>query len=153
MKCPWKSLGLAALAGLVVGLIAGFLPAHSNNTRLKEQISSLTQQRDDLEHDLNTERNRLVLSNFAVRASTITAEATANDYSVAGTSASALFTDLRRYVDGTSDAQAKEPISQVLAARDHVIAGLAQADPAIKPLLQQIATTLQTVSASANRNR
>ena len=150
MQGSWKSLGLAALAGLIIGLLVGFLPTHSSNTKFAEQSSTLTQQNNSLQSQLNAERNRLALSNFAVQAGVITAQAEANNYSQAGSSASALFTDLRRYVDGTTDDQTKQQVTEVLGARDRAIAGLAQADPGTKALLQQIFAKLQGLSDFAN---
>ena len=151
MQSSWKPLGLAALAGLIIGLLVGFLPTHASNTRLEEQNVSLTQQSSSLRSQLSAERNRLTLSNFAVQAGVITAQAEAKNYSQAGSSASALFTGLRRYIDGATDDPAKQQVAEVLAVRDRTIAGLAQADPGTSALLQQIFYKLQGVSDAANQ--
>lgn len=83
----------------------------------------------------------------------MSAQAESNSYSIAGSTASSLFTALRGYVDTTADVQSKPQIIEVLAARDRTIAGLAQADPGSKALLQQIFAKLQAISASASGQR
>ena len=151
MQSSPKSLGIAALVGLAIGLVVGFLPPHFNNNKLEAQNVSAAQQKNASQGELNIERNRLTLSHFAVQAGLTSAQAEANNYSVAGSSASALFSELRRYIDNGTDGQTKQQLSEVLAARDRTIAGLAQANPGTKTLLREIFFKLQSVSDAANR--
>lgn len=153
MQSSTKTVAISAFAGLVVGLLVGFLPMNSTNTDLQEQNSSLTQSKANLQGQLNVSQNRLHLSSFAVHAGEIAAQANSNNYSVASSSASGLFTDLRTYVDSGSDSVSKQGLREVLARRDETIAGLAQANPAVKPLLQQIFSKLQSVSVAANGSK
>ena len=152
MQSSTKSVTLAALIGLVVGLLLGFIPAHLSNSSLQDQNASTLKQKQETQEQLNVARNRLILSNFAVRAGLIEAQADATNYSLAGSSASSLFTDLRKYVDGTANTSIKGQIVEVLAARDQTIGELAQANPAVKQLLQEIFAKLQAISASADQN-
>lgn len=80
----------------------------------------------------------------------ISAQADANNYSVAGSSASVLFSEMRRYVENGTDGQTKQQLAEVLAVRDRTIAGLAQANPGTKTLLHEIFSKLQSVSDAAN---
>ena len=40
MQTSWESPGLAALAGLIIGLLVGFLPTHASNTNLRNRMLS-----------------------------------------------------------------------------------------------------------------
>ena len=151
MNSSTKTIGISAATGLVIGLLVGYIPAHMSSTKLEGQNSALQQQLGDAQGNARTEQQRLMLSGFAVHAGILMIQAERNNYSVAAGSASGLFTELRNYVDHTPDAQTRQPISDVLAVRDRTIAGLAQANPAVKPLLQQLFEKLADVSAAASQ--
>ena len=150
MQNTIKTVAISTLGGLVLGLLLGFVPEHSANSKLQDQIASITQSKSDVQNQLNLSQARLQLSSFAVRAADVSSQAEANNYSVASTGASSLFTDLRKYVDQSPNGQVKQQLQEVLSARDRTIAGLAQADPAVKTLLQQVFMKLESASASAN---
>ncbi len=105
-----------------------------------------------LQRNLNQAKSQLALTNFAVRAVTMLADADRNDYSVASSDASSLVTDLRKSTDQSGD-QAAAQLSQVLAVRDRTITGLAKADPGTKQLLLQIFLRTQSVSSQAMQSR
>jgi len=105
-----------------------------------------------LQRNLNQAKSQLALTNFAVRAVTMLADADRNDYSVASSDASSLVTDLRKSTDQSGD-QAAAQLSQVLAVRDRTITGLAKADPGTKQLLLQIFLKTQSVSSQAMQSR
>lgn len=146
-----KTIVLSILGGLVLGLLLGFIPEHLSNSSQKEQIGTLGQDKVGLQKHLDQTANKLSLSNFAVRAGVMSAQAEANNYSLSSSTASGLFTGLRQYVDNGPSGSAKQQMEEVLAARDRTIAGLAQANPAVKPLLQQIFLRLEETSASVNQ--
>lgn len=150
MQSSTKTIAISAFGGLVVGLLLGFLPEHSTNSKLQDQNASLAQGKTGVEGQLNRAQQRLQLSNFAVLSAEVSSQAQSNNYSVASASASALFTDLRKYVDASPDNPSTQQMREVLNARDRVISGLAQANPAVKPLLQQVFTKLESVSVAAN---
>ena len=151
MDSRTKAISFSALAGLVVGLLLGFLPEHLRNSNQQDRIATLTQETSSIQLRLNQNENELALSKFTVRAGLVSSQAEANNYSVASASASSLFTDLRNYVNSASSGPAKQQIEEVLTARDQTIAGLAQANPAVRPVLQQIFMKLENVSTSASQ--
>ena len=151
MDSRTKAITFSALGGLVVGLLLGFIPEHLSNSNQQDRIATLNQDKSGMQTRLNQNENDLVLSNFAVRAGVVSSQAEANNYSVSSASASSLFTDLRKYIDSGASGPAKQPIEEVLSARDRTIAGLAQANPAVKPLLQQVFMKLENVSAGADK--
>lgn len=150
MQASIKTAAFSALGGLVLGLLLGFLPEHSTNSKLQDQMVSLAQSKTDTQSQLNLTQTKLQLSSFAVRAAEISSQAGANNYSVASTGASSLFTDLRKYVDQSPDNGTKQQMQEVLGVRDRTIAGLAHANPAVKTLLQQVFSKLESISVAAN---
>ena len=148
-----KTMAISAFGGLILGLLLGFLPEHSANSKLQDQNSSLTQGRTEIQNELDLARQRLQLSSFAVRSAEVSSQAQSNNYSVASATASSLFTDLRQYVGSNQKSDVTQQMTEVLGARDRVIAGLAQANPAVKPLLEQVFARLENVSAAANQSK
>lgn len=152
MQRSIKIIAISAFAGLVVGLLLGFLPEHSVDSRLQNENASLAQAKSSVQEQLNLTQKRLQLSSLAVRAAELSSQAQSNNYSVASASASDLFTDLRKYVDASPDNSTAQPIKEILNSRDRVISGLAQANPAVKPVLQQIFTKLESISMAQNQS-
>ena len=152
MQSSMKTIAISAFGGLVVGLLLGFLPEHSTNSKLQDQNASITQAKSGTQDKLKLTQKRLQLSSLAVRSAEVSSQAQSNNYSVASASASGLFTDLRKYVDASPGNQTSQQMTEILSARDRVISGLAQANPAVKPLLQQIFTRLEEVSTAANQS-
>ncbi len=148
-----KALALTALAALIIGLLVGFIPEHMANSSLEQQIQNLKDGNAGLQGHLNTTQNQLTLSGFAVRSASVLAAADQNNYSVASTGASSLFTDMRNYVDQSGDQAASTQLSQVLAVRDRTVAGLAKADPGVKQILLEIFQKTQSVSANAMQTK
>lgn len=153
MQNSLKAVAFSAFGGLILGLLLGFLPEHSANSKLQDQNASLTQDKAGVQNQLNLTRQRLQLSSFAVRSAEVSSQAQSNNFSVASSTASGLFTDLRQYVDANPESDSTQQVKEVLSARDRVIAGLAQANPAVKPLLQQIFSKLENVSEAANQSK
>lgn len=152
MSSSTKTVSISVLLGLAVGLALGYLPAHQKSTKLEGQNKALQEQLSSLQDRSTSAKQRLLLNHFAVQAGTAMTQADKNDYSVASRSASDLFTELRAYVEHTSYADTRQPIGEVLSVRDRTIAGLAQANPSVRPLLQQIFEKLASLSAGANKN-
>ena len=140
MPSTLKVGAISAAVGLVLGLVLGFVPEHS-------KLSSMSESSAATESRLSEAQTKLTLSSFAVRAASLEEQAEVNNFSIASGTASSLFTDLRQYTDQTQDQSVKSQLEQVLSARDHVITGLAQADPAVKGQLQQIFLRLQKLTA------
>lgn len=153
MQNSYKTIAISAFGGLILGLLLGFLPEHSANSKLQDQNASLTQDKTGVQQQLDVTRQRLQLSSFAVRSAEVSSQAQSNNFSVASATASGLFTDLRQYVDTNPESETTQQMKEVLSARDRVIAGLAQANPAVKPLLQQMFVKLENVSSVANQSK
>lgn len=151
MNGKLKAASITGLVCLVIGALLGYLPAHGNFAQSQEQNSALKSKLTDTAASAAKEHDRLVLSNFAVQAAELMNQAAANNYSVASGQASALFTELRKYVDQGADGAVKQNLQEVLGSRDRTIAGLAQANSSVRPLLAQIFEKLSQVSADANR--
>lgn len=146
MKSQTNTLVVAVLGSLVVGLLLGFIPEYVHSSSQQERITALEKDKSDAQTQLNRAQNSLTLSRFAVRAGVVSAQANMSNYSVASGASSSLFTDLRKYIDSASRGEAKPQIEQVLGARDRTISGLAQANPDVKPLLQQEFLQLESVA-------
>ena len=138
MEYNAKTLGLSALAGLVIGLLVGYIPAHMQNSDLTNTNNTLTQNKSELQGQFNKTQYDLGLSKLAERSGLAYADAEKNNFSVAQTEASQLFTNLRKVVDRSSDQNLKQQLGEILATRDSTIAALAKADPAVKQRLQEI---------------
>ena len=151
MQRSTKTVAIGAFCGLIVGLLLGFLPEHSINSKLQDQNASLIESKSGIQGQLNHTQQRLQLSDLAIRSAEVSSQAQSSNYSLASANASALFTDLRKYVDATPENQITLQMKEVLSVRDRVISGLAQANPAVKPLLQQVFTKLENVSVAANQ--
>ena len=148
MNSSYRNIGIAALVALVIGFCIGFIPEHTKSSNQQEQIATLTQGKAGVEGQLGQIRNDLALSGFAIQSALVYADAEKNNYSVASGGASNLFTDLRKYADQNQGTEMQQ-LTEVLSARDRTIAGLAKADPAVKPLLQDIFRKLQALQANA----
>jgi uncharacterized membrane-anchored protein YhcB (DUF1043 family) len=144
---------VSTLVALIVGLLIGFVPEHMANSSLQKENAKLTGEGSSLQVNLNQTEKQLALSNFSVRAATVPTDADRNDYSIASSDASSLFTDLRQYVDKSGDRAATVQLSQALAVRDRTIAGLAKADPGTKQLLLQLFLKMQSVSSQSMQGR
>lgn len=153
MNSSKKTIVLCSLAALVIGLLIGFIPEHIANSSLQQKLQDLTDGNVGLQGHLNQAQNQLRLSEFTVRSASVLEAADQNDYSIASAAASSLFTDLRKYVDGSGDRAAAAQLSQVLAVRDRTIAGLARADPGTKQLLLEIFQKTKSVSSQAMQDR
>ncbi len=147
MNFTSKTLGLVAFGSLLAGFLLGFVPEHIAKSKVEDKVIALTSQGDTTRKSLHHTENQLALNQFAVQAALVSADANANNYADASTQASKLFTELRQYVDGDGDNAAKQMLTEVLSARDPIIAGLAKADPGTRSELVQIFRKLQTLSS------
>ncbi len=152
MQSSMKTIAISAFVGLVVGLLLGFLPEHSTNSKLQDQNASITRAKSSTQDQLELTQKRLRLSSLAVRSAEVFSQAQSNNYSIASASASGLFTDLRKYVEASPGNQTSQQMREILSVRDRVISGLAEANPGVKPLLQQVFTKLEKVSTAANES-
>jgi hypothetical protein len=132
------TLVVSMFVALDVGMLTEFIPEYISKSPPEQQLATLTGGNPSLQGNLNQTRNQQALSNFAMRAATVLAHADRNDYSIASNDASSLFTDLPKYVDQSGDQAAASQLSQVLEVCDRTVAGLAKADPGIRPLLLQV---------------
>jgi uncharacterized membrane-anchored protein YhcB (DUF1043 family) len=149
LKPSPKVLAITALVSLVLGFLIGFIPEHMTNSKLNEQIATLTQGKQDTQGQLGQTQAELTLSNFAVRSAMVYTDAEKNNYSDASAKASSLFTDMRAFSGKTQDQQLKQQIDQVLNGRDATIAALAKADPVVKGRLQEMFLKVQAFIAGA----
>lgn len=150
MKFSGRTVAISLVVGLILGLLAGFVPQHQKNSILRHNNLALTEGEASLQNELAKTQARLAISAFTVRSAVVYVEAEKHDYSVALESASSLFTDLRKYTDQSSDANVKQQLGQVLSTRDQVIAGLAKADPAVVQQLQDMFLKMQSIRDSGN---
>ena len=137
LKGSVLSLSLVFAAGLIIG----FVPARLNN-------NSLSNQKEDLESALVVSQNALKISNLTVRAAGVYSEAEKHNFSVASADASGFFTDLRVYINGSTDATLKQRLEEVISSRDSTIAGLAKADPAVISELQKTFETMKQIQTA-----
>jgi hypothetical protein len=151
MKLSLRTLLIAALVALILGFLLGFIPEHTRSTRQRQQIAELTSASQTAQAQFDTQHNNLLLSGFAIQAGKAYMDAENNNFSVASVDASALFTALRSYTDQTQDQQVRQHFGEILDNRDRAIAALAKADPAVKPLLQNIFLKLQGIEAQARQ--
>jgi hypothetical protein len=151
MNITKKTLGITALVCLLVGAILGFVPEYNSKSHLEEKNFALTDQGEARQKTLRHTENELTLNEFALQAAVLSGDANSNNYSDASQNASKLFTALRTYEDSTNDSAAKQTLSDVLAMRDSVIAGLAKADPGVRAELGQIFSKLRTLSTESGK--
>ncbi len=126
-----KNKIIAGLILFIAGVLIGFVP----------QYSKLT----DAEHQLEVSRRAEAINDFRNRFALLYFEIAKNNFSVALTMASKEFTDLRIFVDRTSDQSLKSGLTDVLSSRDSVIAGLAKADPAVGAQIQTLFMKMQKI--------
>jgi hypothetical protein len=139
LKASALSLGMVFAAGLIIG----FVPAHLNN-------NSLSNQKEAFKSALMTSQNALKLSSLTVRAAGVYSEAEKNNFSVASTEASGFFTDLRIYINGSSDTPLKQQLEEVMSSRDSTIAALAKVDPAV---ISELHKTFETMNQIQTANQ
>lgn len=148
MKGSTKAVGVSIIVGLILGFLGGFIPEHMQSAKLAAENALLDHKLAGSQTVVQQTQNALTLSNFAVHAAVLYTTAEKNNYSVASTEASSLFTDLRNYTDSTQDQTVKTKLTQVLNERDATIAALAKADPVVKAKLGQIFVDLAGVAGS-----
>ncbi len=144
MAVSGKASAIVAASALIIGLLVGFIPAHRNST-------SLERANKGLQGDLVSTREQLTLSRFTVQSAMLYTEVGMNNFSIASASASALFTDIRNYIDQSNDATLKQKLEVVMTRRDGIIAGVARADPAVITQVRDTFLTMQKI-ASGNDN-
>ena len=71
-------------------------------------------------------------------------ETSQKNYGTASGYATRFFEQARQIHDQTTDEKIKQTLADILAMRDQVIAGLAQGDPAVLTLVQDIFRTVQS---------
>jgi hypothetical protein len=150
MKVSGRTVAISLVVGLILGLLAGFVPQHQKNSILRHNNLALAEGEASLQNELAKTQARLAISALTVRSAVVYVEAEKHDYSVALGNASSLFTDLRKFADQSSDANVKQQLEQVLSTRDQVIAGLAKADPAVVQALQDMFLKMQSIRDSGN---
>lgn len=149
MTSSHKVFGITAIIALIIGFCVGFIPEHIKVSNQQNKIAGLTADGVGTQGQLSQAQNELALDRLTIEAALVSADAERNNYSVASSGASQLFTGLRQYADQTQDQQMKQQFEQILGIRDRTIAALAKADPAVKPLLQEIFRKLHDVEAHA----
>lgn len=149
MNFTSKNLGFTALACLVVGVLLGFIPEYVAKSHVENRVMELAGQGEATKTTLNHTERQLKLNEFALQAAVVSADANASNYADASKDASALFTGLRNYTDTANDEASKAPIQDVLNTRDATIAGLAKADPSVRPILGEIFRKLKALSSQA----
>lgn len=143
MRFSAKTMATSVLVALIVGFLLGFVPQYRKN-------SAMMQSNESLQSELGKTQARMAISGFTSRSALVYVEAEKHNFSVASESASSLFTDLRKYSDQVPDKNSKQQLEQILYLRDHIIAGLATADPAVVQQLQELFLKMQSIQASGN---
>lgn len=141
MKVSAKALFISVLVALIVGLALGFFPQY-------RKAATLTENNKSLQSALGKTQDQLAISSFAARCGSVYVEAVKQNYSIASTNASSLFTGLRKYADQASDQNVKQQLEQILDGRDTIIAGLAKGDPAVAQQLQDLFLKLRSIQDS-----
>ena len=114
---------------LVVGLLVGFVPQYLKARRLDEQLSSCT-----AKAELAQVRQSGALTYIS---------ATQLNYGVAAGYAQTFFADVQKLQGTTSDASLRDLLTQTLASRDKVTAGLAKGGPEVVGELQPLVLKLE----------
>ena len=147
MTSVTKTAGITAVTCLVIGFLLGFIPEYMAKSRVESRVVELNGESEAASKSLGHTQSQLKLSEFAVKAAVVSADAQTNNYADASASASSLFTELRKYVETANDSSTRSQIQSVLSMRDTTIAGLAKADPAVRPVLAKIFSTLKPLSS------
>jgi hypothetical protein len=140
MAISAKASTIIAVTALAAGLLVGFIPTHFDN-------ASLMVRNSQLQSEVDSTRGQLTLSRFTVRSAELYTDSAKNNLSVASSSASSFFTDLRTYIDKSKDVALKQQLEGVMSGRDAIIAGLAKADPAVTAKLQETFVTMQKIDS------
>jgi hypothetical protein len=126
-----KNKIIAGLVLFIAGMLIGFVP----------QYMKLT----DAEHQLDVSRRADAINDFRNRFALLYFETARNNFSSGLTMASKEFSDMRVFVDQTSDPNLKTAIGDVLNSRDSVIAGLAKGDSAVGAQIQTLFMKMQKI--------
>lgn len=149
MNMNTKQITITGVVCLAVGLLLGFIPEYIAKSNVEQRAMDLTSQGETVQKSLHHTERQLRLNEFALNAAVVSADANSNNYADATKSASSLFTGLRSYVDNDRNDGASQQLQDVLAMRDATIAGLAKADPGVRPMINQIFLKLKSVSSQA----
>ena len=121
---------------LLVGFLGGFIPQYRKARETAEQLS--TQSRE-----LLSCRQSQQLSNLRDSAAMAYLEATEKNYGIATEYSKQLFDQAQKTVGQTDDPAVRKLLGDVLAARDPIMADLANGDAAVVSKLQPLVTNLE----------
>jgi len=121
---------------LVIGFLGGFIPQYLKARETSEQLS--TQSRE-----LSTCRLSQHLSNLRDSAAMAYLQATQKNYGIAAEYTRQLFEQAQQTAGQTDDPAVQKLLGEVMAARDPIMADLANGDAAVVSKLQPVLTSLE----------
>ena len=126
-------IGLILLLG---GFLGGFIPQYLKARGTAEQLSNQGR-------ELSTCRLSQQLSNLRDSAAMAYLQATQKNYGIATEYSKQLFDEAQRTASQTDDPAVRKLLEDVLAARDPIMADLANGDAAVVSKLQPLLTSLE----------
>ena len=122
---------IAAAAVLVVVFLVGFVPQYGRTRALRNEVDS------GQEHIASMQR-KLKFAELRDLMGLVYLEMNQKNYGVARQHSTQFFTQARELAGNTSDPSMTALLQEILQHRDHITAGLAEGQPAIRTNIEEI---------------
>jgi hypothetical protein len=131
---------LVWLASYLAVFLLGFAPQYAKARSARKELAAARQELAAAQYraELGALRDALSLAHL---------EAVEKNYGLAAQRAAAFFDQLQGLAGRETDAGRREAFQQILAARDGVTAGLANADPAVQSELRRLLRVLHEATS------
>lgn len=124
-------IALVLVGVFIAGFLMGYLPLRSELEQLQAQNAKIEEQNASWAQSLK-------ITNLRGAAGLMSYRISHNNYGAVAELSTGFFNGLREAIQNTTDETLRQNLQALLQQRDEIIAGLAQADPAVKETLAQI---------------